>query len=296
METIGFIGIGKMGAGMARNLLKAGHQVVAYDVQTSHSAELRQHGAQIGESIGDVGRRSSTVITMLPSAVEVEAVALGEDGLRNAMSSGSVFVDMSTVGPQMSKLVAAAMRQKGIFVLDAPVSRGQEGASNGTLSIMVGGEREIYERTLPVLQAMGTDIFYCGPNGAGSAAKLVNNLIQAVITIIVSEGLVLGAKAEIDLSTLLKVLGASSADNFVLRHFFPGKALRGDFEPGGTINTVEKDLSLALELGHRLEVPLLLGALGHQLYGMMKGSGYGAKDFTAILTLVEEAAGVKVRL
>jgi 3-hydroxyisobutyrate dehydrogenase len=295
-ERIGFIGLGKMGEGMARNLLKAGYALTVHDVDERPAAALEAVGAARAASPRQVASRSDIVITMLPSPAEVEQVSLGRDGIREGLSSGSVYIDMSTIGPATTRRVAREMAAAGVAMLDAPVSRGQEGAINGTLSIMVGGEHGAFERVEPILRRMGTDIFYCGGSGMGAATKLVNNLIQGTITGIVAEGLVLGVKAGLVLPTLLEVLGASSADNFVLRHFFPVKALRGDFEPGGTVYTVHKDLGLALDMGDELQVPLMLAALAHQLYGIVQGKGQRDRDFTALITLVEDAAGVTARL
>lgn len=294
--TIGFIGLGKMGAGMARNLLAKGFPLLVHDVRREVVAALASAGARPAASVGKLAKSCSIVITMLPSPRELDEVALGPDGVRANLAEGSLFIDMGTVGPAVSQRIAEAMRAAKVDALDAPVSRGQEAANAGTLSIMVGGKREAFERAEPLLKAMGTDIFYCGKAGMGSATKLVNNLIQGTITAIVAEGLVLGVKAGVEVESLLQVLGASSADNFVLRKFFPQKALSGDLSPGGTVYTVQKDLELATALGRELQVPLLLGSLAHQLYGVLRGRGKGELDFTAILGMVEEAAGVEVRL
>lgn len=295
MRRIGFIGLGNMGKPMARNLLKAGHAVVVHDVVEGPVRELCDLGAERGASVREVAARSSVVVTMLPSPRVVEAVALGEEGLRGALAPGSVYIDMSTVGPATIRKIARALGDDGVAVLDAPVSRGQHGAVKGTLSIMVGGDRGVFDRCQDIFTVLGTDIVYCGESGMGQVFKLVNNLIQGTITIAVSEGLVLGVKAGADLEKLLRVLGASSANNYTLEHFFPAKALRGDFEPGGTIDVVRKDLELAVSLGNELGVPTLLGSLSHQLYSVMHGRGLGERDFTAMITLVEDAAGVQVR-
>jgi 3-hydroxyisobutyrate dehydrogenase len=295
-ERIGFIGLGKMGHGMACNLLKSGYALTVYDVDEGPVSALEAVGAARGASPREVASGSDVVITMLPSPAEVEVVAMGAAGIREGLARGGVYIDMSTTGPATTRRIARAMAEAGVAMLDAPVSRGQEGARAGTLSIMVGGDQAAFARVEPVLRCMGTDVFYCGVTGMGAATKLVNNLIQGTISGIVAEGLVLGVKAGIALPILLQVLGASSADNFVLRHFFPNKALRGDFEPGGTVYTVHKDLGLAIELGDELQVPLALGALAHRLYGTLTRKGQGDRDFTALITLIEEAAGVTARL
>lgn len=296
MTPIGFIGLGNMGKPMARNLLKAGYPLVVYDVRQGPVEELSALGAERGTSPRDVAARTSIAITMLPSGRDVEAVALEDGGLKEGFRPGSVYIDMSTVSPATARKIAHALATKEVAVLDAPVSRGQEGAVKGTLSIMVGGEREVFERCLDIFKILGTDIFYCGESGMGAVHKLVNNLIQGTITGAVAEGLVLGVKAGADLETLIAVLAASSANNYVLQHFFPAKALRGDFAPGGTVNILQKDLGLAVALGSELGVPMLFASLSHQVYSLLHGRALGDRDFTAIITLLEEAAGVEVRL
>lgn len=161
---------------------------------------------------------------------------------------------------------------------------------------MVGGEHEVFEGCLDILKSMGTDVFYCGKSGMGTVFKLVNNVIVACTACSVSEGLVMGVKAGAKLETLLQVLGASSSNNFLLEHFFPKKALSGDFEPGGSVDTVHKDVALALNLAGECRVPMLFGAASYQLYSALRGRGLGDRDFTVVITLSEEAAGVQARL
>lgn len=296
MKTpLGFIGLGAMGKPMARNLLAAGYPLAVYDVRPEPVQELGALGAEAGRSPRHVASLASTVITMLPSPQALEAVAWGEEGLEDGWRPGAIHIDMSTVHPQTSRTMARALAERGIEMLDAPVSRGQQAAIEGTLSIMVGGDRGLFERCLEIFKALGTDVYHCGASGMGSVVKLVNNLIVGIVTGAVAEGLVVGVKAGAKLETLLEVLTASSANNFPLQHFFPRKALRGDFEPGGSVDIVYKDLALALSLGEDVSAPMLFGALSHQLYGLLRGRGMGQRDFTGIISLFEEAAGVHVR-
>ncbi len=293
---VGFIGLGKMGKPMAKNLLQAGYPLIIHDVVEESLLELCALGAERGSSPRDVASRASVVITMLPSGAEVESVALGPRGLKEGLARSSVYIDMSTVHPATSRKIAHELAGNGVSMLDAPVSRGQEAAIQGTLSIMVGGGRDTYESCLDVFKSLGTDIFYCGESGMGAVFKLVNNLIVAITACSVSEALVMGVKAGAHLETLLQVLNASSSNSFVLEHFFPRKALRGDFEAGGSIDTVSKDLELALNLAGEHRVPMLFGAASYQLYSILRGQGLGHRDFTSVITLTEEAAGVQARL
>lgn len=295
-RTIGFIGLGTMGAPMARNLLRKGFSVVAYDLSSAQVALLCEAGAQTGTSPKDVASRSSVIITMLPSAKAVHAVALGDDGLIEGCRAGTIYLDMSTMAPATSRALSARFAHVGVDMLDAPVSRGHEGAIAGTLSVMVGGKLSAYESVLSVLHAMGTDIFYCGPSGMGALFKLVNNAIVATTTCAISEALVMGVKAGARLDHLLPVLQASSANGFVLEQFFARKALRGDFEPGGSIDIVAKDLELALAVAGEGRVAMPLGAASYHQYSLLRGQGAGNRDFTSVIKLAEAAAGVQARL
>jgi 3-hydroxyisobutyrate dehydrogenase len=293
---IGFVGLGKMGKPMAANLLRAGHPLVVYDVRDEAVQELCGLGAERASSPRDAASRAAAVITMLPSSGEVESVVLGRDGMKEVLSSGSIYIDMSTVHPETSRRIAHELSGNGVAVLEAPVSRGQAAAIDGTLSIMVGGNRATYERCMEIFRALGTDVFYCGESGMGAVFKLVNNLLVAINTCSISEALVMGVKAGADLESLLKVLTASSANSFVLEKFFPERALKGNFEASGSTDTVCKDLELALDFGGRHRVPMPFGAASYQLYSLLRGQGFGHRDFTSVLTLAEDAAGVKARL
>ena len=292
---IGFIGLGTMGAPMARNLLRKGFAVVGHDVSCTSVDALCQAGGIRAASPREVAQKASLVITMLPSEQAIRSVIFGENGLIDGFGPGSIYIDMSTVDPRTSRETGTRLKEVGVDMLDAPVSRGHEAAVAGTLSIMVGGERMVFERSLQVLSAMGTDVFYCGPAGTGALFKLVNNAIVATTTCLVAEAIVMGVKAGADMATLYPVLQASSANGFVLENFFGKKALRGDFEPGGSIDIVAKDLELALRVAGDSQVAMPLASISYQLYSILRGRGQGGRDFTAVLTLVEEAVGVKAR-
>ncbi|MGD9944654.1 MAG: NAD(P)-dependent oxidoreductase [Burkholderiaceae bacterium] len=294
--AVGFIGLGTMGAPMAGNLVRGGFDVVVYDVSAPAVERLCRAGARRAASPREAATLADTVVTMLPSESALRAVVLDDDGLLAGLRRGAVLIDMSTVEPATSRELAARLRQIGAAMLDAPVSRGHQAAIAGTLSIMVGGERAVYERSLGLLRTLGTDVFHCGPNGMGALFKLVNNAIVATTACAIAEALVMGVKAGADLAALLPVLRASSSNGFVLEHFFANKALRGDFEPGGSIDIVAKDLELALRVAGDEQVPMPLGAASYQQYAVLRGQGDGGRDFTAVLTLAEQAAGVQARL
>lgn len=294
--TVGFVGLGKMGMPMAKNLLKKGFPLVVHDVSEAACGQMASLGAQLASGAGDLASRVGMVITMLPSGREVQLVALGKGGLKEGLARGSVHIDMSTVEPETTRLLAAEMAEIGVLTLDAPVSRGQQAAIDGTLSIMVGGDQAVYERCRPVLAAVGTDIFHCGDTGMGSVFKLVNNLIVATTVCAVSEALVMGVKAGANLRALVAVLNASSGNSFVLERFVQKKALMGDFKPGGSIDTVAKDMELALGLAGEHRIGLPLGAVAYQMYCLLRGQGDGGQDFTSVIKVAEAAAGIQARM
>jgi 3-hydroxyisobutyrate dehydrogenase len=295
-ESVGFIGLGTMGRHMARNIGKAGYEVHAYDIVPGRVREIEASGARPCGSVREVGERAGVVVTMLPSSPDVEEVVLGEGALIGSLRPGSTLIDMSTIDPMVTKRIAAALSKAGLQMLDAPVSRGEPAARDGTLVIMVGGRPAVFERWRPLLATMGTEIFYCGESGLGSAAKLVNNMMVGTIAGIIAEATVFGVKAGLTLEKILEVVGASSGNSWLLQNFFRKKAFAGDLAPGFKLALMHKDLGLALSAGASLGVPLMLTALSHQLYGLLKEEGLGDADFTGILALAERVAGVRARL
>lgn len=295
-KKVGFIGLGMMGKPMARNLLKAGLELTVYDIIDEPVEELIAVGAKRGSSPAKVAEQSNIIIMILPTSSDVEEVVMGPQGVLCGLKAGSVLIDMSTIDPNTTLKVGAAISTKGGKMLDAPVSRGQPAAIAGTLSIMVGGDAEVLEECRPILQALGSDIFHCGRLGTGEVVKLVNNVMIGIFVPAISEALVFGLKAGAKLETILQVIRASSANNWLLDNFFPSKVFQGNFEPGFSINLMHKDLGLAIAAADRLAVPLPLAALSRQLYGVARSLGRGGKDFTAIITALEELTGVKARL
>jgi len=296
---IGFIGIGVMGRPMTLNLLKAGHEVTIFarHPEKSEVQEVIQAGAMLAPSARAVAIASEIVITMVPNSMQVEEVVTGPHGILDGARKGLIIVDMSTIAPQMSRKLAEVAREKGADFLDAPVSGGSQGAVNGSLTIMVGGEQEVFEKALPILENMGKkeNIFHVGPVGAGEVIKLVNNLLCGTIAASISEALVLGVKAGADVETMAKVIGVSSGASWQLSNQFPLRAFNGSFQPGFMTDLLHKDLGLALDLAAENQTPLAMTAIARQMFELTRAAGYGKEDYTALLKVLEQSVGVEVR-
>jgi len=296
---LGFIGIGVMGRPMTLNLLKAGHSVTIYarHPEKAEVQEVIQAGAKLAPSPRAVAIASEIVITMVPNSPQVEEVVTGPQGLLEGARKGLIIVDMSTIAPSVSRQMAEAAKARGVHFLDAPVSGGSQGAINGTLSIMVGGEQKIFEQVRPVFEAMGKkeSIFYVGGHGSGEVVKLINNLLAANIAAAIAETFVLGVKAGGDVDTIAKIVGASTGASWQLANQFPLRAFNGSFKPGFMTDLMHKDLGLGLDLAAELQSPLPLSGLTRQMYEMARAAGYGKDDYTSILKVLEQEAGVEVR-
>jgi 3-hydroxyisobutyrate dehydrogenase len=296
---LGFIGIGVMGRPMTLNLLKAGHSVTIYarHPEKSEVQEVIQAGAKLAPSPRAVAIASEIVITMVPNSPQVEEVVKGPQGLLEGARKGLIIVDMSTIAPTVSRQLAEAAAARGAHFLDAPVSGGSQGAINGTLSIMAGGEQEIFERVRPVFEAMGKkeNIFYVGASGAGEVVKLVNNLLAATIAAAIAETFVLGVKAGGDVDTIARVVSTGTGASWQLTNQFPLRAFNGSFKPGFMTDLMHKDLGLGLDLAAELQTPLPLSGLARQMYEMARAAGYGKDDYTSLLKVLEQEAGVEVR-
>ena len=288
-ETVGFIGLGVMGAPMAGNLVEAGHPLVVHSRSPEPVEALAEAGAETASSPREVAERADVVITMLPDSPAVEAVVLGEDGVLAGASEGDLLVDMSTIHPTVSVAIAQAAAERGVAALDAPVSGGDVGAQQGALSIMVGGEAADFERARPLFEVLGKTIVHVGEAGAGQVVKACNQVVVAVTIAAVSEALVLGSKAGVDPEQILDVLGGGLAGNKVMemrrRNF-----LEHDFTPGFRIDLHHKDLNIALESGDAYGVPLPVTSLVQQYMRALRAKGHGGDDHSGLLRLVEELA------
>jgi len=296
---LGFIGIGFMGRPMALNLLKAGHEVTIFarHPDKPEVQEVIKAGAKLAPSSRAVAIASEIVITMVPNSMQVEEVVTGPHGILEGSRKGLIIIDMSTIAPATSRKLAELAAQKGVEFLDAPVSGGSQGAVNGTLTIMVGGEQEAFEKARPVLENMGKkeNIFHVGAVGSGEVVKIINNLLCGTIAASVSEAFVLGVKAGADVETMAKVIGVSSGANWQLANQFPLRAFNGSFQPGFMTDLLHKDLGLALDLAAENLTPLAMTAIARQMYEQTREAGYGKDDYTALLKVLEQNAGVEVR-
>ncbi len=287
--TIGFIGLGIMGQPMAANLLRSGFPLVVLDRNAERTAPLLDLGGQRAATLAEVAQRSDLVITMLPDSADVESVALGEQGLLALMRPGTMFIDMSSIAPPVSIRLADAGRARGLRVLDAPVSGGDVGAQNASLSIMVGGEKADFDAALPIFETLGKKIVHCGGSGSGQVVKVCNQILVAVTIAGVAEALALGRAAGVEPTILVQVLGAGLARCGVLE-LRGARMAEHDFTPGFRSRLHAKDLRNALATAHAADVPLPTTTLVHELFEDLVRSGRGELDHTSLLALVEERA------
>ena len=297
METVGFIGLGNMGLGMSRNIQRAGYSMVVYDIREEATKPLLENGARLASSPAEVARLSDVTFSSLPGPGEVEAVATGPEGVLSGIREGSVYVDLSTSRPTLIRQIEPLFRQKGAHVLDAPVSGGKSGAITGNLAVMVGGEREIFDRVKPVLDSFGDKVFYSGSIGAGSICKLVHNMIGHGVRQAIAEGLTLGVKAGVDAESLWECVRRGSLGQMnILHRGIPGSLFRGDFDRASfALELARKDILLANELGREYDVPMPVANLAEQMAIQAINRGWGDRDAGVTFLLQEEAAGVEVR-
>jgi 2-hydroxy-3-oxopropionate reductase len=294
VNTIGFIGLGIMGQHMSAHLLKAGYKVVAYDILPGNLEKIAALGAERGAFPADVARRSELVISMVPDSPDVEQVALGSGGIIEAARPGLIYIDMSSILPSTARRVADELERKGMRCLDAPVSGGETGAQNASLSIMVGGSVELFEEVRPVLETMGKTLTHCGGNGAGQTVKACNQIQVAMNFIGMAEAFVLGTKAGVDPAVILKVLSGGYAQTRVMDVRGP-RLIHGDFAPGFKSKFHLKDLNIILNTASELNVPLQAATLARQLYQQVIEAGRGDLDHSAVITILEDLAGVQAR-
>lgn len=286
-DTVGFIGLGIMGKPMARNVMEAGYDLVVYNRSRGPVDELAQDGASGAGDPREVAESSDIVITMLPDSPDVREVVMGENGVLEGMGQGSLLVDMSTISPVVTEELATQVKKKGASMLDAPVSGGDVGAIEGTLSIMVGGSEEDFERARPLFEAMGKTIVHVGGSGAGQVTKAANQVVVALTIEAVSEALVLGSKGGVAPEKILDVLSGGLAGNKVME-VKREKFLSHDFSPGFRSELHHKDLGIALAAGRAYGVVLPVTALVDQMLLSMKNKGWGGEDHSALLRVVED--------
>lgn len=291
---IGFIGLGIMGKPMCRNLMKAGYSCTVYTRTRARADELIADGATWVDSPREVAEKSDIIVTIVTDTPDVQQVALGPDGVIEGVREGSVVIDMSTISPSVTQEIADALAEKGVEMLDAPVSGGDTGAIAGTLSIMVGGKEEVFERCLPVFEAMGKNINLIGGNGAGQMTKLCNQVAVSLANLAMAEALLLGAKADLDLEKMLAAISGGAAGSWQLSNLAP-RIIKRDFDPGFMVKLQQKDLRLVLGAANEMGLGLPGVSLVHQLFNSIEAAGEGDEGTQALVKSLERMSGVEAK-
>ena len=292
-ETVGFIGLGIMGLPMSQNLIKAGFPLIVYNRTRHKTKALADQGATVADSAMEVARQSTTVIVMVSDSSDVEDVVLGKDGVIEGVQKGSVVIDMSTISPSVTREIGSRLAEKGVGMLDAPVSGSSWAAADGTLSIMVGGDSQVFQRSLPVLQAMGSRIIHIGPEGMGQVAKLVNQVIVAGTLAAVCEGLLLGAKAGVNLDKVFQAVTGGAANSWQLENL-GSRILQRDFAPGFSVKLMLKDQRLINQAAQEMELPMPVSAVARQFFYLLGQQGLGEEGTQSYIKGLEEIAKVTV--
>jgi len=293
---IGFIGTGNMGNPMATNLIRAGHQLTVHDLRRQATTNLVELGATWADTPRDAVSGNELVFTSLPVPRDVEAVVQGEKGILEGANRGLIYADLSTNSPTVVRRLHQVCAQRGVTMVDAPVSGGVYGAAAGTLAVMVGGDERVFRRIKPALDAIGRHVVYCGPIGNGSVCKICNNLLSMGTGVLLAEALTLGVKAGVDLAVLADVIANSSGSCRRLTEKHPRFLFKGNFEPGFATALAAKDVRLATDLGREYGIPMELSNLIDQRHVEAMHRGWGAEDSDAVARIQEEKAGVQLRL
>lgn len=292
-ETIGFIGMGIMGASMARNLLKAGFSVTIWNRTATRMQAVLETGAHPGKSPADVAGTSQIIIVCVGDTQDVEEVILGENGVIHGAKPGALVIDMSTISPQATQRIAGILQVRDIAFLDAPVSGGSEGAARGTLSIMVGGDEKNVERARPCFEAMGKTITHVGPVGAGQTVKLVNQILVVINMLAVSEALLFAEAGGLDLEKTLSAVAGGAAGSWMLSNRGP-QCIARDWRPGFTVDLQQKDVRLVLEAADQMGIPALGTSLVFNLYRTLQAQGLGHEGNHALIKALENLSGIEV--
>jgi len=292
-ETVGLIGLGIMGRGMAHNLLQAGFDLTVWNRTAARMEALLEEGAEAAASPADLAARCDVIITCVSDTPDVEEVILGPDGVIHGVKPGALVIDMSTISPQTTREIATRLAEKEAHMLDAPISGGSEGAANGTLSIMVGGDAEQVQRAMPAFEAMGKAITHVGPSGAGQTVKLVNQILVVINMWGVSEALLFAQAGGLDLQKTLDAVTQGAAGSWMLSNRGPQVAQR-DWRPGFTIDLQQKDLRLVLEAADQMGVPAVGTATVFNLYRTLQAQGLGTEGNHALVKALENLAGLRI--
>lgn len=291
---LGFIGVGNMGGPMCRNLVKGDHQVMICDLNKDVKAPILAMGATEGPTARQVTAETEVVFTSLPGPKEITEVVLGKDGIAEGAHKETIYVDLSTNSPTVARKLAADLKKKGIPMLDAPVSGGTVGAEAGTVAVMVGGEKKIFDQVKPLFEIIGANVYHVGDHGAGCTVKVINNMLSFINMYAANEGFMLGVKAGVDPRMLLDVVRNSSGNSNSLNKI-ENSVLPGNFEATFALDLAHKDLRLALELGQELGSPLMLGSMVVNQFRQSVASGHGSLDTSAMIKIMEENMGLEVR-
>lgn len=292
---IGFIGLGIMGKPMAKNLIKGGHDLVVYDINEDNIKELAANGAKPAASSKEVAEECRLIITMVPNSPQVKEVILGAEGVLEGAREGTIIVDMSSIAPIASQEVYKECAKKNVKMLDAPVSGGEPKAIDATLSIMVGGEKEVFDEVYDILKLMGASAVHCGNIGAGNTTKLANQIIVALNIAAVSEAFMLSTKAGVEPEKVFDAIKGGLAGSTVMNAKIP-MIMKGNFKPGFKIDLHIKDLNNALETGHHVGAPLPFTASVMEILQQLHADGDGQADHSAIAKYYEKLTGTKIRL
>jgi len=279
---------------MASNLIKDGFNLVVYNRTLSKCSQLEEKGAVVVQTPADVAKNAKMIITMVTDSPDVEDILLGEEGIMSTIKEGSIVIDMSTISPKITKELNAKLNSKGCYMVDAPVSGGSWGAIEGTLSIMIGGEKSAYEQCIPLFESMGKNIIYTGESGMGQTTKLVNQILVAGTMNAVAEALVFAAKSGADLEKTIDAVGGGAAASWQLNNLAP-RIIKGDFDPGFMIKLQQKDLRLVIETAQALNVPIPGTSLASQMFASLLSKGLGDEGTQALVKAYESLAGVEAR-
>ncbi|HTD95832.1 MAG TPA: NAD(P)-dependent oxidoreductase [Edaphobacter sp.] len=293
-SQIGFVGLGIMGRGMVKNLVEKNHPVTVWNRTPERSEALRKDLAvNIAPNLQSLAESSDIILICVSDTPDVESVLFGESGLAKKLRSGTIVVDLSTISPAATRAFGQTLAEKNIALLDAPVSGGSEGAAKGTLSIMVGGPEDVFASVEPILQAIGTRITHMGPSGSGQTTKLMNQILVVVNMLAVSEALLLGRAANVDLLKAVRAVEAGAGGSWMLSQRAP-QAIDGYWQPGFTIDLQQKDLRLVLESARELGLPLFATSLVHQLYNKLQKDGKGGLGNHALVQALEDLSGLRI--
>ena len=298
-QTIGYIGLGIMGLPMAKNLIDAGYDVVGHNRSAEPTKELVEYGGEDGGSPAGVAERSDVVLLCLPDSPDVENIVLGtgseDDPVVDSLSEGMTVIDHSTISPTVAEEIADRLAEHGVTMLDAPISGGEEGAIDGTLSIMVGGDENTVEEHRDILEVMGDTVTHCGPAGAGQTTKACNQIVVSAQMVAVSEAIVFAHKAGADLEAVVNAISGGAAGCWALDNRAPSM-IRGEFDPGFFASYQYKDLRIATDAGEDFGSPMPLTALAHELYKTMEENGMGRDDNSGVMQVLELMAGEEARI